>query len=142
MSNLNEAIKEHKDSQIERFFGEHKMISNKYFTFKHVQSDDEIILITNNLKSVKNNVVLVIANNQAVYLKDWNIVPVSNFDESIEAYAVKLNRKYFKAYTFQRDFEDIAIEPPETFDSLLATAKEQDAENMKIKVNGWTYLIR
>ena len=141
MAKLSEAIKNKKDESITRFFGEHQMLSNQYFTFNRIQHEDEIILITNNLKSIKGNPVLIVGNNQAVYLKDWNVVPVMNWDEGIDAYAVKLNRKYFKIYTFKSDFEGYDFDQPETFDSLLEAAKEQQTKNMKIRVKSWTYSL-
>ena len=51
-------------------------------------------------------------------------------------YAVKLNRKYWKVYTFKSDFEDIFIEKEATFDDLVEVAKEQNNKNMPIAL-GW-----
>jgi len=141
MSDYSEAIKKAKDSNITRFFGEHKMVSNQYFTFNRVQDEDNIILITNNLKEIKGNPVLVIGNNQAVYLKDWNVVPVMNYDFGVDAYAVKLSRKYFKPYTFKSEFSDFHFEQTDTFDSLLETARKQQKADMKIKIKSWIYRI-
>ena len=87
------------------------------------------------MKYIKGNPVLIIANNKAVYLKDWLVKPVHNYFNDIYAYAVKINRQYFKPYTFKSDFEDMCIETEYTFDDLLNVAKEQDAENMKIALD-------
>lgn len=135
MSTYSEYIKGVKENNLVRFFGEVEHKSNKYFTFKHVINDDEAIIITNNVKYIKGNPVLIIANNKAVYLKEWLVQPVHNYFNDIYAYAVKINRQYFKPYTFKSDFEDICIETEYTFDDLLNIAKEQDAENMKIALN-------
>lgn len=134
MSKLSEAIKEAKERNLNRFFGEIHHTSNTHFTFKHYQSDDEIIIVTNNVREVKGNQVLIVSDNQAVYLKDWNVLRIMNWREGVDAFAIKLNRKYFKPYTFSRNFEDFAFETPDTFDSLVEVAKEQDAENMPIRI--------
>lgn len=135
MSTYSEYIKGVKENNLVRFFGgvEHK--SNKYFTFKHFINNDEAIIITNNVRYIKGNPVLIIANNKAVYLKEWLVQPVHNYFNGIYAYAVKINRQYFKPYTFKSDFEYICIETEYTFDALLNIAKEQDVENMKIAIN-------
>lgn len=114
------------------FFGNVHSTSNKYFLAEKQVSDDgdQIILITNNVRSIKGNPVLVINNNQAVYLKDFNIagvgVKTSNGEYLGDSYAVKLNSKFFKAYTFKSDFEDISFEEADTFESLKTIAKEQE----------------
>lgn len=135
MSTYSEYLKGVKENNLVRFFGEVEHKSNKYFTFKHFINDDEAIIITNNVKYIKGNSVLIIANNKAVYLKDWLVKPVHNYFNDIYAYAVKINRPYFKPYTFKNDFEDMCIETEYTFDDLLNVAKEQDAENMKIALD-------
>ena len=134
-------IREKNSKDIERFFGEHKMTSNQYFTFNNVQDEDNIIIITNNVKSIKKNPVLIVGNNEVVYLKDWNIVPVMNWEKGIDAWAVKLNRKYFKVYTFRTEFEDFYFEETETFDSLMEVAKEQQEKGNAFRVKSWTYRI-
>ncbi|MBF1756094.1 MAG: hypothetical protein HXP15_08325, partial [Veillonella sp.] len=59
MSKYSEFLKSVKEFQLTKFFGEVKHTSNKYFKFNHVISADEIILITNNVKFIKGNPVLV-----------------------------------------------------------------------------------
>lgn len=132
MSKYSEYIKSVKENQKERFFGETKNKSNKYFEFKHYIDEDNCIIITNNIKYIKGNPVLVVDNNKVVYLKDWLVKPVRNYYNGIYAYAAKINRKFFKVYTFKNDFEDMAFEKENTFDDLLEIAKEQDEKNMAI----------
>ena len=134
-------IREKNSKDIERFFGEHTMTANQYFTFSNVQDEDNIIIITNNVKSIKGNPVLVVGNHEVVYLKDWNIVPVMNWEKGIDAWAVKLNRKYFKVYTFRTEFEDFYFKETETFDSLMEVAKEQQEKGNAFRVKSWTYRI-
>ena len=141
MSDKTQSIREKNSKDIERFFGEHAMTSNQYFTFSNVQDEDNIIIITNNVKSIKKNPVLVVGNHEVVYLKDWSIVPVMNWDKGIEAWAVKLNRKYFKVYTFRTEFEDFYFKETETFDSLMEVAKEQQEKGNAFRVKSWTYRI-
>ena len=135
MSTYSEYMKGVKENNLTRFFGEVEHKSNKYFTFNHYINDNEAIIITNNVKYIKGNPVLIIANNKAIYLKDWLVKSVHNYFNDIYAYAVKINRQYFKPYTFKSDFEDMCIETEYTFDDLLNVAKEQDAENMKIALD-------
>ena len=125
MSSYSDYLKERKLKDLKYFFGEDvKMISN-YFKFTHVIDNDNIILITNNIKIIKGNYVLLVDNNKGVYLKDWQVRPVHNFYNDMSAYAVKLNRKYFKPYTFKFNFEDMAFEEEQSFDCLLDIAKKQ-----------------
>ncbi|WP_368346656.1 hypothetical protein [Peptostreptococcus anaerobius] len=136
MSNLNEYYRKLKKSDREFFFGEVKETSNKYFTFNHVISNDEIIIITENIHEIKGNLVLIVDNNKAVYLKNWQVKGIMNYYNGIYAFAVKLNRKYFKSYTFKNEFKNVHFETEDTFDTLLEVAKEQDQENMEI-ATGW-----
>lgn len=135
MSTYSDYLKGMKEKSIERFFGKVEHKSNKYFTFNHYINDDEAIIITSDVKYIKGNPVLIIANNKAVYLKDWLLMPVRNYDNNVYGYAVKINRKYFKPYTFKSEFEDIYIESEYTFDDLLNISKEQDKENMSIALD-------
>ena len=126
-------VKEQKRKDMEFFYGKDnvKMKSNKYFEFKRVLDDDNCIVVTNNIKTIKGNPVMITGKNQAVYLKEWQLRPVHNFDNGINAHAVKINRKYFKPYTFKFDFEGFSFDKNQTFDDMMATAKKQETENMR-----------
>ncbi len=134
MSNLNDLIKNIKNKDLDFFFGKGNWSnkSNQYYNFKRVINENEIIIITNNIKKIKNNYVLVVGNNKVVYLKDWAVRPVRNFENNVYAYAVKLNRNYFKVYTFKSDFEDLYFEKEENFADLLELAKEQEERGMTV----------
>lgn len=133
MSKLSEAIKEAKEREITRFFGETRKVSNHYFKFNRVIDNDTIIVLTNNVRIANKNLVLLVGNNQAVYLKDWQCWDVDNFDLGIKATAVRLNRNFFKVYTFKSDFEGVEFDQPDTFDSLMETAKEQQEADIAVK---------
>ncbi len=110
------------------FFGNVHNKSSKYFIPEtQVLDNDNIIVITDNVKVVKGNPVLVVGNNQAVYIKKIVGVGVKDAGGSYigESYAVRLNRQYFKPYTFKNDFEDMSFSTPDTFDSLKEVAKSQ-----------------
>lgn len=126
MSQYSEYLKNCKEIAKARFFGEVKNRSNKYFTFKHVIDEDNIVLVTSNIKRVKDSLVMVVANNKAVYLKDWQVLKVHNYYAEMEGYAVKLCRKYFKTYTFKSNFEEFSFDEEDTFDSLKEVAATQD----------------
>ncbi|MCK9333600.1 hypothetical protein [Trichlorobacter sp.] len=135
MSKYSEFINEVKNNQLEKFFGKIEWYSNKYFRFNRYIDEDNIIIITNDLIFNKFNstTLLIVGSNQAVYLKDWQVFSVSNYDFNLNTYAVKLNRKYFKIYTFQKNFEDFIIEKTYSFDDLVSLAKNQDLEKMTIR---------
>lgn len=117
------------------FKGGYNYVSNKYFRFKHVIDDDNIIIMTRNVKKIKENRVLIVDNNKGVYLKDWQVhFLYSAYSE--DAYAVKLNRKFFKVYQFNFSFDDMSFEKEDTFDELLQVAKEQDeaAEKWTVEI--------
>lgn len=124
-----------------KFFGDVHKVTNKYFEIKSQNpSDDEAIVFTNNVTFIKGNPVLITDNNKGVYLKDWNILQASlDFpDESthniINTYAVKVNRKYFKEYTFRTDFEGISFDKALTFDSIKKIAKQQEKQRKRVSV--------
>lgn len=128
---LAKAKMEKKDNDF--FFGEgnYRYTSNKYFNFNHTPDSDNIIIATNNIKTIKGNPVLIVGNNQAVYLKDWQVRQVHNYDEGINTNLVKLNKKYFKPYTFKSDFSDYSFGKSDTFDSLQKVAKKQNKTKTK-----------
>lgn len=151
MSKYSEYLKSRKESDMNFFFGEGnvKHQTSKYFTFKKVLDDDNIIVLTNNIKHLFNSntgnaaTILMVGNNKAVYLKSWQIKSVTgivNVDEVtgqgtlLPTYAVKLNRNYFKVYTFKSNFEGMMFEKEDTFDSLKEDAKLQEVDNIAIKL--------
>ena len=125
MSSYSEYMKSRKEKDLAFFFGDVKKKTNKYFEYNSVVDNDNIIIITNNIKIIKGNYVLLVDNNKGVYLKEWQVKPVHNFYNGMSAYAVKLNRKYFKPYTFKFEFEGMAFTQEDTFDSLMAVAETQ-----------------
>ena len=124
MSKYSEYLKNRKEKDLEFFFGTVTKKSNKYFEYNSIIDDDNIIIITNNIKVLKGNFVIV-DNNKGVYLKDWQVRPVHNYYTGMNAFAVKLNRNYFKPYTFRFNFDDMAFEQEDTFDSLKECAATQ-----------------
>ena len=137
MSKYSDYLKERKKKHIEFFFQQQvKWESNKYLRFKECIDDDNIILLLDEYKLhyVKLNPVLLVGKNKAVYLKEWQIEPFHKwFAESktgIQGYCIKLNRKYFKPYTFTDEFRKWwGGDTETTFDDLLEKAKRHDAEN-------------
>lgn len=140
MSSYSDYMKSVAHKADDRFFGEGNKVmkTNKYFTFKHVLDNDTIIINTKNVRSVKGNPILVVGDNEAVYLKDWNVKPAHNFYEDSDFYLVKLSRAFFKVYTFKGRIDDgLSFDGKvDDFDSLLKVAEEQDNENMKV-ANGF-----
>lgn len=132
MSSYSDFLKKVKERNIETFFPNHKNVSGKYFTFDHYINDDEIVIITSNIIYVKGSPVLVVGNNKVVFLKEFCIQPVHNYDLGLNTYAVILKRQYFKTYTFKKKIEGFLFDKDESFDDLIQVAKEQDTEGMKI----------
>lgn len=112
----------------DKMFGEVDQYSKKRFGFdgsKH-KDPDVITIITGNVRRFKDDYVLVVDNNKVVFLKGWQIAPIYCNELGMNAFAVKLNRKYFKPYTWKAsEFTDFLFEKEDTFDSLAETAKEQ-----------------
>lgn len=92
--------------------------------FRQVLDDETIIIRTNNVTTVKDAPVLIVGNDKAVYLKDFNIRMVH--DNVMNYRLVKLQRKYFKVYTFHRPFEGVLIEQDQGFDDLAGVARQQE----------------
>lgn len=137
MSNCNDKLKSQKRKDMEFFFGKDiKMKGNNYFTFPRIQGDT-IIILTNNIKYFpkKESYVLVLGKKTGLWLKDWQIRPVANYQNGINAYAVKITKQYFNPYIFNENiFEAFFNEDTEdTFESLLEVAKAQEKENMPIR---------
>ena len=116
------------------FSGNVHKVSNKYFIpEKQVIDNDNIILYTSDIGVVKGNAVLIVDDNKAVYLKDWNLTGVRFRNGLDETYAVKLNRKYFKPYTFKTNIDDDILPGKEySFDDLKKIAKSQEKRKEKI----------
>lgn len=114
------------------FFTNQKKVTNKYFTFNRIIDNDNICVVTNNIKFWKGQPVLILDKNHVVYLKDWNVIAIRNYQHCIYGYAVKLNRQYFKVYETKFDIEDFS-ESDEcmTFDSWYEIAKEQQNVNLE-----------
>ena len=133
---MKQYFKDRHSAHEDRFFGfnNKKIRTNNYYTYKHVLSDDEIIINTNNVIRVKDNPVLIVGKNKAVYLKDWAIKSAHSYKTCGVGsfFIVKLNRQYFKPYTFTKPFDDFCIEQDQDFDYLLNVAHEQDAVNMEV----------
>jgi hypothetical protein len=141
MSKYSEFLKKRAESDRNWYFGEnnYKAVSNKFFTYKAVLNDDEIIIRTNDVKIFKNNYVLIVGSNDVVYLKDFQVREVHTWCKVSKDnfYLVKLNRKYFKPYHFTNaicNYE--GKENVDTFDDLLQVAKEQDDYPLQVG-KGW-----
>lgn len=117
------------------FFGKVLQRSNKYFIPDQIKDEDNAIIKTNNITVVKDSIVMVTGNNTAVYLKDWQVRRI--FDKELgEMYAVKINRNYFKEYTFKTNFSEFSFDKKDTFDSLWEAAKMQHEQAREIKNDG------
>lgn len=148
-NSLSEMFKKRKAKDIEFFSGDTEWRSNKYFKFDHVKDNDNIVIVTKNIKAIKGNFVMIVDNDKAIYLKDWQVKQVHNYGENFWGWAVKLNRKYFKPYTFKKPFDDYSFDKQDTFDSLLKDAKKQNKTYIALDksqefekrmfLNGYTY---
>lgn len=136
-STLSDLYKAARNKDLDFFLGEgnYQHVSNKYMTFKRVIDDNNILIVTSNVKMVKDSLVMMVDNNKAVYLKDWQVRKAFSWDKGIDSYVVKLNRNYFKPYTFKSDFKNVYFKKADTFDSLLADAKAQQKTNLKMKIS-------
>lgn len=135
MSKYSDYLKGLKQNSVSRFFGDVKYKSNKYFTFDRYKTDDEVVITTNNIKLIKGSPVLIVGSNKAVYLKDWQVCCVHDwYTTGQNYYAVKLNRNFFKIYTFKSDFEDFFMDKDYNFDDMVDIAKLQDEDSRYIAI--------
>lgn len=125
------------------FFGKDnwEKISNKYYTIDNsVIDDDNILLRTTNIVTYyKNNerkTLLLVGANKAVYLKDWQLKAVQEYPAG-NSYFVKLNRKYFKIYTFKSNFKgfEFEFEHDCDFDDLKEEARSQVKQQFRLGHN-------
>lgn len=133
--NVADSLKTPERRKLEKFFGKDlKFTSNNYFTFRSFINRDTVIVLTNNVKYIHNNPVLIIAKNKGVYLKEWQLREVKNIKEGIQCYAVSLKREYFKSYEFNFEFNDIILTgQEEEFNYWCDLAKQQDKEPLPVK---------
>lgn len=124
--------------QKDAFFGQVYHTSNQYMLFDQVTDKDNCIIMTNNLKVIKGNVVMVTSANTAIYLKDWQYRKMYS-QETGEVFAVKLNRNFMKEYTFSSPFTEFSFDGEhDTFDSLWKTAASQQRKKKPWKSGGVT----
>lgn len=142
MSKLSDTIKTAKVKAAKHFFGEDAVTDGSRVSWKHDVDENTIIIATNNVKFFKKRetYVLVVDNNKIVYLKDWQVTPIKNWDLGTNAYAVKLNRNYFKVYNLSFSFEDMSFTKEDTFDSLKEVARQQDQMNIEWKLGHYDCL--
>lgn len=133
-SNVN---KNNTSTSDDRFFGTVQHESQKYFYFDQCENrdSDTCIVMTNNIKVVKGNPVLVTGNNTAIYLKNWQFRLMES-REGMTAFAVKVNKNYFKEYTFKNNFDGLSFEKKDTFESLREVAIEQHKQRRAWKSGG------
>lgn len=117
------------------FFGEVAKTTNKYMMFDQVRDKDNAIIMTNNIKIIKGNPVLVTGDHTAIYLKNGQYRLMVDNKNGVEAFAVKVNRNNFKEYTFRGAFDN-APAKKDTFDSLWKKAVSQQKRKQKWKSGG------
>ena len=142
MSKYGDYIKSVKEKNIKFFFGDDVNYDGKHVQWKHFKDEDTILIATSNVRYWKNKeqYVLIVDNNKVVYLKEWQVTLIKNWNLGINGYAVKLNRKFFKAYTMPFAFEDVGFSKEDTFDELVECAKEQDQVNLTWKLGHYDCL--
>ncbi len=127
MSSFSAYIKKQKGAQRARFFGEVREVSNTYFRFNRVIDDDNVIILTNNLRMINGSYALIVGNNAAIFLKDWQVVPVRIDRGTENTFVVKLNRNWVRPYVWTNGTEfDVWMDGIQDFDDFLAVARKQD----------------
>lgn len=132
LTGLYSSLKHEDFNRKEYLFGNVKYVSNKYFVAeKQVISNDEVVILTSNVRAIKGNPVLVTGDHKAVYLKD---IAGAQTDNGL-MYAVKLKREYFKEYTFKNTIDDnLYFEKDNKFDDYLRIAKKQQKTRKRIRL--------
>lgn len=130
------------------FFGEKnwKPTGNGFYTIpKQAINNNEIIIRTNNVRNIGKDLqyVLVVGNNKAVYLKPWQVMGFNHLGNggysNQSGVMVKLNRNFFKPYTFKSNFDGMSFAQDDTFDSLVQTAKEQEKKSLQFQFTDKKY---
>ena len=140
MSKYSDYIKSRREKEVKFIFGDDVKIMGDTYSWNHAKNDDEVIIVTSNVRFWKNKgtYVLWVANDKVVYLKDWQVCEIKNWDLQKNAYAVKLNRKFFKSYnTYTSD--EFGFDKEETFDDMLNLAREQDKANIAWKIGHYNF---
>lgn len=134
-----EYFKKQGEAVYNRFFGERQFKSNQYFKFNHVIDNDNIIVNTSNLKEIRGkngepSLIMLVGDDQAVYIKPWQVMPIYDYYSFGEGYAVKLNRTFFKPYKFKSKIaDDISFDGRvDTFDSLKKDAESQNDTPIRV----------
>ena len=101
--------------------------------WSHFVDDDNVLIVTDRVYHFGRMGVYALVLNSSVvlFLKNWQITKVKNFEFKENRYAIKINRNYFKPYKlsfFLNDFE--TLEKTITFDDLVGLAKSQDGEQL------------
>lgn len=122
--------------------------------FNAVIDNDNIILISKNVRRVfvkddKVSLVMATTNRRGIYLKPWQVIRVIINDhktgEKTVCALVKLNRKFYKTYSFKDQdiidkdenlggFLDVYGTEDPTFDVLLEAALIQTKEKIKVQI--------
>lgn len=131
MSRKSEIIAHKRAKNMLYFYGRGVEWTKTKQKWVHYQSDDFIIIATQNVKCFKNGQwVLVVGNNKIVNLKDFQIRAIKNWAVKENAYAVRLTRQYFHVKTLSFTFTDTAFEKDQTWWDLVELAKVQDNEQL------------
>ena len=113
----------------DKFFGEIILHPNKEsFVFNHNPNDYTAIPVFSkeHITDINGNKVLIVGNDKAVYLKEWQMKPVLIGKDS--GYAVKLTRNYYRPYTFKNSFSQVSIDKDlSSFDDIKKLAKSQES---------------
>lgn len=142
MNSYSKYLQERKIKDLQYFFGESTQVlgsAKDTVKWNRIIDNDNIVIVTSNIRVWKEQYVLIVDNNKVVYLKSWQVKLVKNWDFGINAYAVKLNRSFFKPYTTKFEIEDVSFDREDTFDSLLEVAKEQNDTNVSWKLGHYNF---
>lgn len=121
-------------SFLKKFFGEDVKVSgkdNEKICFKRFKSENEIIVVTNDVKKIGEHYAMLVDNDKIICLKDNQIVRLRNSTFDLNSYAVKIKRDEWNVMVLPYEFEDMAFTEEVTFDLLIKVAKEQDGWNME-----------
>ena len=109
--------------------------------WRHYIDDDNVLIVTDRVYHFGRMGVYALVLNSSVvlFLKNWQITKVKNFEFKENRYAIKLNRNYFKPYQLSFHFNDYeTLEKTLTFDDLVTLAKNQDGEQLWWRLGHYT----
>lgn len=122
-------LKEKAKSKDSDFFGGEVTDNGHIAEWRHFVSEDEVVIATRNVEYSEkyDSLIMKVGPSRFVFVKPFNARAIKRDNARSDGeYAIRLSRKYWKAYDMRSPFADGAPDRNEDFDDYVSLAKEQD----------------